>query len=252
MVFFGNKQQSAIPSEHNIPSSGGSTYNIESKGIETEFGKHIIKVDNLLLVFLEAFAGYMEVDVEYETSALGIKKMGVRKKMIIDKEVRMCNDKCAYYLFKVCYPLISPATTTSKLDEQRIFDNWNGKIDSIISTLTSQYFFPKLFCKDCEYMTENSNNLRHHFRVFGHKNYTKSINYYGLDIGRLPDMITTLCNMSTITYKAVDGFTTIEIAENQISTNSTINQAQQAMAASGGRSAIDLLLGRNRNSEMIQ
>lgn len=107
--------------------------------------------------------------------------------------------------------LISQLTTTAKLTEQKIYDNWNGLFYTLSFSLLENY-------KD-----GNSFNLKSPMALSTITSFVLSFNL--------------------ISYKALDGFTLIEIAESIMTQTLIHNGLQQTTQSKGLLGGLTSLFG---------
>lgn len=229
MSVFGNSRQPSAPQQQqsqpmNAPSFANQ--NINGKSVDVEFGKHVLKVDELELTFYKIFAGWRSVTEEDEVTAFKTTKVFEREKYIVDYDSRMTNEQGANHILQNVQPLIIAAVQSSKLREMTIYNNWKAKLISLRMSMLDSYYFPKMRCKSCKFNTSKYNEMHYHIKNTQHRGYRKIINPYELDIDRLPEMMGIVANLHTITYSAVDGFKMKEITENYVNSNNGMSPQQ--------------------------
>ncbi len=159
-----------------------SEINIPIAKTDSEFQRYIVDIDSLTYAFYEAFAGYKKVRIQEKTQIVGMEKIEEKEVYVQDKNVALLNESGASFLKSSIYGLISHIATTGKLTEDFILHLWDSKLRSIEFTLLDNYYFQG--------------------------------NTFGIrDVSVIPEIITTLASLSTITFKAIDGFTLQQLTE---------------------------------------
>ena len=160
---------------------------LETKKQTAEIQRYILDTSELNTAFYSAFSGWRKIIIEHKRTTAGITETEFETKYTIDKKVRIMNESGSNFIANSIFGLVSHITSTSKLSEKQIILAWDGKLRSIEFKLLDNYYFEG--------------------NTFEIKSQTD-----------IPEIITTLATLSTITFKAIEGFTLEQITNTIIST----------------------------------
>jgi hypothetical protein len=158
---------------------------LQTKEIPLDLQRFMLDPEPLKTAFNFLFCGWILVPKPQTKTMIGITKIETINVVEIDKKSRICNESGANYLYYSVSPLINQLSSTSDLQEIMIYNLWNAKMITLITTLARSIYFEG--------------------------------NPYEFKEHRVGDVITQLSSHVVITMKAHKGFTTRELAETIIS-----------------------------------
>lgn len=161
-------------------------------------------------VFNKGLCGWREVTHEKVRDTPFGTDSEFKREYVVNPSTRMCNEDCANHIRYMVEGAIGHLTQFGKLDENKIYDEWNGLYYNLLWSLVENFWL-------------NGNT----FMI--------------TDYHKISTITTFAISFNTITYKALDGFTMEEIAESILT--QTIIKSGHEIDSKKSKNPLDFIFG---------